>query len=121
MGKLQQHLLGLIAASLIVMATLALWSGSTQPLFAIMLRVGCGLLAIWLAWPQLIRGEWKGSLLLAAVLLGLVILLAARPRYVPIIGGILLLAGGIQLSLRYASQVLGKSARQKPPRDSFHE
>lgn len=111
MGKLQQHLLGLIAFSLITLAALALWSGSTQPLFAIMLRVGFGLLAIWLAWPQLVRGEWKGSLLVAAVLIGLVILLAARPRYVPIIGAILLLAGAIQLSLRYASRLFGNNSK----------
>ena len=118
MGKLQQHLLGLIAVSLIVVAVLALWLGSTQPLFAIMLRVGFGLLAIWLAWPQLIRGEWKGSLLVAAILLGLVILLAARPRYVPIIGGILLLAGAVQLVLRFASRALGANRKfgDSPPK-----
>ncbi|MCE2793097.1 MAG: hypothetical protein ACK493_08485 [Planctomycetota bacterium] len=117
MGKLQQHLLGLIAFSLVAISIVALWSGSTQPLFAIMLRVGFGLLAIWLAWPQLMRGEWKGSLLVAAILVGLVVLLAARPRYVPVIGGILILAGAIQLGLRYASRMLGRSSGNRTRRE----
>ncbi len=109
MGKFQQHAIGLIAFSLIAVATTALWTGSNQPLFAIMLRVGMGLLAIWLALPQLLRGEWKGSLLVSAILLGLVVLIASRPRLVPIVGGILLLAGLCQLVLRYLSKLLGAS------------
>jgi hypothetical protein len=120
MGKLQQHALGLLAFSLIAVASTALWTGSNQPLFAIMLRVGMGLLAIWLALPQLLRGEWKGSLLVSAILLGLVVLVASRPRLVPIVGGLLLLAGICQLVLRYLSQLLSghPSSQSKSTRKS---
>lgn len=107
MGKIQQQLLGIIAVSLIALGLTALSFGATQPLFAIMLRVGFALFAIWLALPQLLRGEWRASLLMVAGLLGLIVLLASRPRLFPIIGGILLLAGGVQLILRYLSRMLG--------------
>ncbi|MFM7115885.1 MAG: hypothetical protein ACKO81_06815 [Planctomycetota bacterium] len=107
MGKIQLRLLGIIAVSLIVIGLAALWFGATQPLFAIMLRVGFGLFAIWLALPQLLRGEWRASLLVIIGLLGLLVLLASRPRLFPIIGGILLLAGLVQLTLRYLSRMLG--------------
>lgn len=116
MGKVQRHLLGAIAVMLICTAVAALWMGATQPLFAIMLRVGFGLLAIWLALPQLLGGEWKGSLLVAVILLGLVVLLASRPRMVPVIGGILLLAGAVQLGLRYASRMLGGNPQRRSRR-----
>jgi hypothetical protein len=107
MGKIQQRLLGVVAVSLIVIGLAALWFGATQPLFAIMLRVGFALFAIWLALPQLLRGEWRASLLVIIGLLGLLVLLASRPRLFPIIGGILLLAGLVQLTLRYLSRMLG--------------
>lgn len=113
MGKVQQRLLGVIAVSLIVMGLVALWFGATQPLFAIMLRVGFGLFAIWLALPQLLRGEWRASLMVIVGLLALLVLLASRPRLFPIIGAILLLAGLVQLTLRYISRMLGTTAR--PP------
>lgn len=113
MGKVQQHLLGAIAILLIVVALVALWMGATQPLFAIMLRVGFGLLAIWLALPQLLGGQWKGSLLVAVILVGLVVLLASRPRLVPVIGAILLLAGAVQLGLRYVSRMLGSKPQRR--------
>jgi hypothetical protein len=120
MGKIQQRLLGIIAVSLIVVGLAALWFGATQPLFAMMLRVGFGLFAIWLALPQLLRGEWRASLLMIIGLLGLVVLLASRPRLFPIIGGILLLAGLVQLTLRYISRMLGtpQSLRRQPPGSS---
>lgn len=111
MGKIQQRLLGVIAVSLIVIGLVALWFGSTQPLFAIMLRVGFGLFAIWLALPQLLRGEWRASLLVIVGLLALLVLLASRPRLFPIIGGILLLAGLVQLTLRYISRMLGATGK----------
>jgi len=115
MGRIQQRLLGVIAVSLIVVGLTALWFGATQPLFAIMLRVGFGLFAIWLALPQLLRGEWRASLLVIIGLLGLVVLLASRPRLFPIVGGILLLAGLVQLTLRYLSKILGTPNNSRPP------
>lgn len=118
MGKIQQQLLGVIAISLIVVGLAALWFGATQPLFAIMLRVGFGLFAIWLALPQLLRGEWRASLLVIGGLLALLVLLASRPRLFPIIGGILLLAGLVQLSLRYLSRMLGSSQGFRPRQPS---
>jgi hypothetical protein len=117
MGKIQQRLLGIIAVSLVLVGLAALWVGATQPLFAIMLRAGFGLFAIWLALPQLLRGEWRASLLMIIGLLGLLVLLASRPRLLPIIGGILLLAGLVQLTLRYIGRMLGapRSLGQQPP------
>lgn len=116
MGKIQQRLLGVIAVSLIVIGLVALWFGATQPLFAIMLRVGFGLFAIWLALPQLLRGEWRASLLVIVGLLALLVLLASRPRLFPIVGGILILAGLVQLTLRYISRMLGTTGKSHSSR-----
>ena len=54
--------------------------GDNNSLSGILIRVGCMLAATWLAFPVIKTPEGKQSLFVTLALLGLVVLVAARPR-----------------------------------------
>lgn len=109
MGKLQQQILGVIAIATVAVTATALLLGSTQPLFSIGLRAGLVLLAIWIAWPQLQRGEWKASLVVGLIAIGIVVFLAARPKSLPIVAIVLIGLFIVHVIFRNAIKFLGSN------------
>lgn len=61
----------------------------------VLVRVGCLLAAIWLAWPQFESLKNRASILVLAAIFGFLLLVAVRPRLLPIatalfVGGLFL-------------------------------
>ena len=106
MNKWQRHVLGAVGLLLVLGLGLALLMNRTEPAVSIGFRVGWTLLAIWLALPQLQNGQWKGSVLVALGIVALVILIAARPRLLPAVLGILILLAIVQFIFRYVTRKL---------------
>jgi hypothetical protein len=62
----------------------------------ILVRVGCLLAAIWLAWPQFESLKSRASMLVLSAIFGMLLLVAARPRFFPFAAA--LLVGGLFLN-----------------------
>lgn len=112
MGNTQRALLGILGLVLTAGAAVGLLAGNEQhPALPIVLRVGLILLVIWLAWPQLTGGAWKFSLLVASLAIGLIVLTAARPRLLPVILAVIVIAAILNLAFRQVIKFLGESRK----------
>ena len=84
--------MGLIALASLAVGVILYLRGDPAHQFAcgILVRVGCLLAAIWLAWPQLDALKGRVPTLVLGCLLALLLIVAIRPRIFPIAAAIML-------------------------------
>lgn len=105
--KVRRAIVGIISATMIV-AALVLWffggTGELPLVVGMMARVGFVLLAIFVAWPTLERYvHHLPAFVTATIALG-ALLLAIRPKLVPLVIGMVLLVSAVHFGMRYLSK-----------------
>lgn len=113
---MQRHLLAVLAIGLTVIGVVMLAAFGTgdsgkSMLGAACLKVGLVLVALWLAFPQVlgVLRRWPPWILASVLVGGLIVIL--RPRALVLVLPILLVIGAIQL----ASWLLPPTRRRRPP------
>ncbi len=95
---MQRLLIGLIGLVFLLLGSsfyLAEY-GSSHIAVGILMRVGCLLSAIWLAWPQFESLKKRASVFVLLAVFGMLLIVAIRPRLFPI--AIAILVGGLFLN-----------------------
>ncbi|HMP78115.1 MAG TPA: hypothetical protein PKD54_01565 [Pirellulaceae bacterium] len=78
-------LLGIFAMLMMVVGTIGWWADHWPVFFNSMLRAGILLFGVWLAYPQLTGGRWKATAGITLLIGLLILLLASRPRLIPVV------------------------------------
>lgn len=83
--QVSRTLLGICAGAMTVVGLIGWFTESWPVFYNSLLRAGILLLGVWLAFPQLTEGRWKLTAGLGMIGLLLVVILASRPRLLPLV------------------------------------